>query len=437
MTSTTTNLHKQETASWDWDVGERKIVGIRDCSAPFQWMEEFQASPDGEHIATVAKTDDETFSVCENGCLWDMPCERIWQLGYGPDGRLAALVALDGEWTVAVAGQTWEATYGFLWKTLRSADGQVIAAAAQQDMQYGMVVNGKPWETFFENANQFALSQAGDHSAAVVQSKTFGQADIHAYQEGCYTVAVDGEAWSRDFVNAWTPVFNPQGDRVAAQVRTSLYDYTIAVNGQTWNRAFGGVWAPLFSPEDTSVVAPVRERGKWGMAKNGDIIWKPVFDQCWHQQFAQDGSLWALVAPKYGCFTLAHEGKAWKTCLPVVTDLVLAPVSGRAAALGKDDQDQWRIMTDDRLWPGHYDMAWPGVFSPDGEHLAAKVDRAGKQGFVLDGREWDASFDQAWDPVFGPDSDKVLLRYIKDDAYYRQVVRLEDWTAQGRGGSHG
>jgi len=428
MTKTNTNLPNQKRGSWDWDVGEKKIVTTTYCSTQFEWIEEFQVSPDGEKIAMVAKVGGFEFSVCEKGDIWDPPYEKIWQLGYGPDGRLVALVAQDGEWTVAVDGTTWEETYGFLWKTMFSADGKTVAVAAQQDMQYGMVVNGKPWTGFFENANQFTLSTAGDRSAAVVQTKSFAQADIQAYQAGCYTVAVDGTPWQREFVNAWTPVFSPKGDRVAAQVRTSLYDYTVAVDSQTWARAFAGVWEPLFGPNDKSVVAPVRERGKWGMARNGEIIWEPVFDQCWHQQFSQDGStLWAIVAPKYGAFTLAKDGHAWKTCFPVVTDLVLAPGTARAAALAKDDKDQWTVITDDAPWPGRYAMVWPAIFSPDGNHVAAKVERNGTYTFVLDGRELGESFDKAWNPVFSPEGDKVMLRYIKDDAYFRRVVRLEDF----------
>ncbi len=428
MTKTSTILPDREKVSWDWDVGEKKIVSTSYCSTQFEWIEEFQVSPDGEKIAMVAKVGGFEFSVCEKGDIWDPPYEKIWQLGYGPDGRLVGLVAQDGEWTVAVNGQTWDDTYGFLWKTIFGGDGKVIAVAAQQDMKYGMVIDGKPWKQFFENANQFTLSQKGDKSAAVVQTTSLAQADIQTFQNGCYTVAVDGEPWKRNFVNTWTPVFSPDGSRVAAQVRTSLYDYTVAVDGQTWARGYTGVWTPLFSPEDGAVIAPVRERGKWGMARNGELIWKPMFDQCWHQGFSDDGqNLWAIVAPKYGHFTLAQNGQPWKTCFPVVTDLVVGPSGTRAAALAKDDKDQWTIITDDMFWPGKYAMAWPPVFSPDGHHLVAKVERNSRYTFVVDGREWGESYDQAWNPVFSPDGDKIMLRYIKDDTYFRRVVRLEDF----------
>jgi hypothetical protein len=428
MTKTSTILPDRDKVSWDWDVGEKKIVSTSYCSTQFEWIEEFQVSPDGEKIAMVAKVGGFEFSVCEKGDIWDPPYEKIWQLGYGPDGRLVGLVAQDGEWTVAVDGQTWDDTYGFLWNTMFSGDGKVIAVAAQQDMKYGMVVDGKPWKQFFENANQFTLSRRGDKSAAVVQTTSLAQADIQTFQNGCYTVAVDGEPWKRNFVNTWTPVFSPDGNRVAAQVRTSLYDYTVAVDGQTWAQGYTGVWTPLFSPDDGAVIAPVRERGKWGMARNGELIWKPMFDQCWHQGFSDDGqNLWAIVAPKYGHFTLAQNGQPWKTCFPVVTDLVVGPSGTRAAALAKDDKDQWSIITDDTVWPGKYAMAWPAVFSPDGHHLAAKVERNSRYTFVVNGREWGESYDQAWNPVFSPDGDKLMLRYIKDDAYFRRVVRLEDF----------
>ncbi|MFA7165854.1 MAG: WD40 repeat domain-containing protein, partial [Desulfoplanes sp.] len=146
------------------------------------------------------------------------------------------------------------------------------------------------------------------------------------------------------------------------------------------------------------------------------------------QQFSHDGAaLWAIVAPKYGLFTLARDGVAWKTMFPVVTDLVLSPQGARAAALGKDDNEQWTVMVDDTPWKGRYVMAWPPVFSPDGEHVAVKVERQGAYTFVLDGKEMGEGFEHAWAPVFSPDGTKLMLRYIRDNAYCRRVVEIENF----------
>ena len=265
----------QPETAWDWEIGNKPVLILSSCSSEYTWQEEPYVSPDGEKIANVVNLDDALFGVCVNGELWEENFEKIWGLRFGPDGRLRAIVSRDAEWTLAVDGETWPDWYGFLWDVKLSRDGGVIAAAIQNDMVYGMAVNGRPWSKLFENANNFSMSLDGAASAAVVQTRAFGEADIAAFQEGCYTVAVDGQAWDTNFVNVWTPVFDAEGKQTAAQVRVNLYDYTIALNGKAWARTFQGIWEPIFHPVTGAVIAPVRQAGAWGVAMDGEIIWPP------------------------------------------------------------------------------------------------------------------------------------------------------------------
>ena len=86
------------------------------------------------------------------------------------------------------------------------------------------------------------MTADGSHTAAVVQTKDFSEAEIFKFQEGCYSVAVDGQAWGHNFVNVWGMAFSPDSKHLAAEVRINLYDYTIAVDGEVWNTTYPSIW---------------------------------------------------------------------------------------------------------------------------------------------------------------------------------------------------
>jgi hypothetical protein len=417
-----------ENGQWNWEPGERVIHAVKECDAEVSWLEELHASPDGEQVAAVAKLE-EGYGVCVNGKLWEQTFDRAWHPRYSPDGRLTALVSVDGEWTLAVDGEVWPGTYTYLWNTLFSAKGDTIAACAQVDGEYGMVVNGEVWEQLFDTANEFNLSSDGKRSAAVVLMVSMGQAEIFTYQKGCYSVAVNGEAWDNRFVNAWTPVFDPENKRVAVQTRSTLYDYTIVVDGKPWGKNFPAIWEPRFNPSTGAVVAPVRQAGKWGMAQDGQIIWDPNFYQLWHQLFSPDGKkLYAIGATKYGRWTVVDNGSPWPiTVGDMVEDLTVSADGLRAAAAVKEGA-RWSLMADRSLWNDWYEMIWSPVFSPDSKHLAAKVELPGKRyTVVVNGKPFKQTFDQCWEPVFSPDSRHLLIRAVQDGKFKRIVAGVHDF----------
>lgn len=422
----------QPASTYDWTPGVKEIQDISKCAGECEWMEELYPSPDGEQVARVVKIANEEeaeFGVQVNGQLWESTFEKIWNLRYSPDGRLSALVSEMAEWSLAVDGQAWEENYAFVWGTKFSKSGDVIAACVQADGEYGMLKEGVIWENLYENANNFVLSLSGKDTAAVVQTRNIPQADIDTYQEGCFTVAVNGQPWDKNFVNCWTPVFSPDESKIACQVRHNLLDYTIAVNGESWPVTFNCVWDPAFNPVDGSIVAPVRVGGKWGMAKDGEIIWPAKFVNCWHQQYSADGkNLYAIVAPKYGRWTVAKNGQAWgETFGQMATDLVVSP-DGKHAAIVGQDKGQWGIIADDTRWVGWYDMAYTPVYSPDSKYCAVRVERAGKRfTVVLNGHVFHEEFDQLWDPVFSPEGTMIMLRAVKDGKYIRLVVPVSDF----------
>ncbi|MBU1229779.1 MAG: WD40 repeat domain-containing protein [Proteobacteria bacterium] len=410
---------------WNWEPGQRVILAALKSPEDCAWVEEPHASPDGERLASLAALAEGGFSALVNGEMWENTFEKAWYPRFSPDGRFTAIVQQDGMWTLAVDGAAWEESFDYLWGTEFSAEGDVIAACIQSGGEYGLCLNGAPWETLFENANQPVLSADGQSSAAVVQLESLKPADLDDFHKGVFGVAVNGEAWDANFMNVWTPTFDPQGKNVAAQVRTSLYDYSIAVNGKKWAGNYGCVWEPRFNPASGTVVAPVRVKGAWGLAQDDQIIWEPRFAQCWHQVISQDGkSIAAIVAPQFGQFTVAVNGKPWSVSLPVVTDLSIARQGEVVAALGCADNRDWRVMVDGRLWDGVWDMAWAPVISPSGGHVAVKVERAGRQTVVVNGRVYPREFTKVWEPIFSPDGTKLLIRALDKDAFLRIVAEV-------------
>ena len=411
-----------KTEMWNWEVGQRTIADMTPLSDHI-WQEEVFISPDGEKASAVVCLDSAEFSIRTNESVSENTFEKIWELKHTTSGDLCAYVMQDEEWTMMVDDKPWEEFYGFVWNPLFSKDGNVVATAIQQDMSYGMSVNGQMWENTFENANNFALSPDGKKSAAVVQVKPMGQADLETFRNGIFSIAVNGQAWDNQLMNLWTPVFDNNAYRVAAQVRLTLYDYSIIVDNVLWDATYQGVWNPCFTPDGTHVVAPVRQNGKWGMAKDGQLIWKATYANCWHQQFSADGEkLYAIVAPEYGKFSVAVNDVPWTMRAPVVVDLSVSPDGQRAAALSNATNKDWRVIVDGTAWNGTYNMAWKPVFSPNSQSIGVKVRKNGRYTILINDKAVGGEFDMCCDPIFNEDSTKVLIRGIQNGKVLRIVA---------------
>lgn len=417
----------QDTSGWNWDPGKRVVFDTTKIAGEVQWMEELYVSPDGEKAGCVACTDEAEFGVCVNGEFWEERYEKAVTPKFAPDGRFVVTVSADMEWTLAVDGESWPEGYGFVWKHLFAGDA--IACAVQQDMRYGMSVNGELWETLFENANNFAISADGSKAACAVQVKNMAAADIAAFQAGVYSVAVDGTPWDEVFMNCYTPTFNADGSSVACQVRRTLYDYSIAVDGKVWDSNYQSVWEPVFHPVSGEVYAPVRLAGKWGMAKDGQLVWDAKWTQLWQPQFNADGSnLFAICATDFGKFTVIKNKAPWAVSFPVVRDLVLCPAGRRAAAVATTDSNKtYTVVVDGKPWDTTFDMLFAPVFSPDSNHVAIRGIIGDKWVVAVDGKVCSESFGRTFDPVFSDDSSKVLVKGEQDGKAVRIVADVKDF----------
>lgn len=410
-------------SAWDWEVGQKTVV---DSLSPLEghgWQEEPYVSPDGETVAAVVQVDEGEFSIRTNDSVWENTFEKIWGLRYSPDGRLTALCQQDMEWGVAVDGEMMGEATDYVWDVKFSEDGSTIAYMYKGMEQYGVAVNGTPWEELFENVNQYQITPDGQNNVAVAQVESLGQADIEGFKKGIYTVVVNGKRWANKYLNVWTPTFDQAGRRVAAQVRTGVHDYTIAVDDQPWPETFNQVWEPAFHPSGQFVVAPARVAGKWGVVKDGSMVWKPRYAQCLSLTFSEDGNkLWAIVGTSYGQFTACCNDAPWGESFPSVHDLVVAPNGERAAILASERNANFRVVVDGTPWAGTYDMAWPVVFSDDSRNAATMVEQDGRYTILVNGKAFERDFDRVWPPIFSEDGSKVLIRAIENNSFVRIVA---------------
>lgn len=413
-----------EKIEWNWEISKKQIAHISKSETEIQWREESQVSPDGEKIAAIVNIDAMDFGICVNNEILEEHYERAWKLHFAPNGQLICLVTLDEEPTISIDGEAIEERFGFVWQPM-FAKG-TLAAAIQNDMEYGMYHNGKIWDNLFINANNFVLSKSGKTTAACIQTEEFGQADIQKFQSGLFSVAVNGTPWKSKFVNTWTPAVSNNDELVAVQIRKDLYRYSIAVNDRAWHQDFSMIWEPIFHPKTNDVYAPVRINGKWGIARNGHLAdsWQPSFSQLWHCKFNADGSILAAIgSPSYGKWTVVINGKPWHSQASyMVTDLTMSEDGSTITVLTKNELNRWSVMVNDKAWSTSCEMAYPPIISDNGEYVAVKMERNGRQTIVVNDKPYSEDFRQVWEPVFSPENNKILIKALNDNGEYIRIV---------------
>jgi len=416
-----------ERKKWNFET-KNKTIPIAGLSDGFSWIEEFYVSPDGEKVAAIAATTDETFkvvSVSENSREDWEEFDKIWRLRFLPDGRLYAFVLKDEEWTVAIDGKTWETGFDYIWKPLVRNNGKSIAVSVNNGGDYAMALNGEPWETGFVNITNSAISNNGDKTAACVQVESAGEGEIFKFQQGLFTVAVDGKPWDTKFVNVWDMTFSDDGASLAAEVRTNLYDYTIAVDGNIWDHHYQAVWKPIFKPNSTSVVAPVRVGGKWGLAIDGKMAWDAQFLQCRQPQFSPDGSkLVAIVSPAYGKWTMALDGDNWTSLFDTyLIDPTFSEDSRTLAAICMN-AGHVSLVVNDTVWSNTFDLIEDFSVSSNGENIVAVGKKDGRYSIVINDKIIQENLTKVWKPVFNEEGSKVILKTLEGNTYLRSVFTI-------------
>ncbi len=410
--------------TWDCETSEKQIP-IKEWQDTFNWVEDFQVSPDGEKVAAIVNQDEAEFSVCVNGEVWDDTFEKAWSLKFTPQSIPMALVAKDDEWTACVNGTCWEDTFDFIWGLTASDDGTFIGAAIQMDMTYGLAVNGQAWETLYENIGSMTLNRYGS-AAAVVQADRMAQADIDTFSSGIYCAAVDGVVQSEKYMNVWDLTFDDQGKQIAYAIRKDRSHYTLAVDKTPWQNTFQSVWNPVFIENGQSVIVSARKNGKWRLYKDDNPFWQSSFGQMWKLTLnEQKNKIAAVVSDKFGHWTVCENERVWDFhCNTMISDLFYSENGDQLIAVCKNN-DSWDIVINSKPWGLQASKLWKPVISSNGQWCATRMEKNKKQWLVVNGTVCKASFDQLFDPVISQDNSKILIKSINNGIYSRQVLELE------------
>ena len=79
-----------------------------------------------------------------------------------------------------------------------------------------------------------------------------------------------------------------------------------------------------------------------------------------------------------------------------------------------------------REYKGKYFDRLISFNTKQGQQVLARAENNGRFVILTNGRKYHRQFHKLWDPVFSPDGKNVLLKYIEDDKYCRQVVPVEE-----------
>ena len=68
--------------SWDWQPDRKVVANLSQLSSSYAGINEFAASPDGQVLAALVKTEDDQFTVWVNGREWPDKFELAWYLRF-------------------------------------------------------------------------------------------------------------------------------------------------------------------------------------------------------------------------------------------------------------------------------------------------------------------------------------------------------------------
>lgn len=415
--------------AWNWQPGPRPALSLAALADTAELIE-LCPSPDGTRLAAVvADGDGMRLRILGPGAddvvQWPETWERVRQLRWSDDGKLAALIGQDFEWTVVEDGEAWSESYEFVWDLRRRADGGTVAAV-KTDEGYTPACGGRLWERRFPMIREFCLAPgAPQRVACTVQAEPRTEADVAAFAAGLWSLAIDGQLWPRRFVNVWEPVLSLDGERAAALVRLSRTDHTVAVDGEPWGRTFDCAWGPSFTPTG-AVVAPVKADGGWTLACDGQPVWDRRFVQLWRQRVDARGEVVAVAAPEFGRWTVVRDGRCWQRSWDEwVGTPVTAPGSDRRVAAAVKDGGRWAVAVDGEVWNVDGSRLQGPVIAGEGGAVVAAVERDGLWRLAVDGRMAGPTWARLWPLAVSPDGRAVLVRGLDEQQQYlSQVVDL-------------
>jgi len=372
------------------DDGEKVAAVVRNAERRFTtcvngepWEETFERvyslrfTPDNRLISVALR--DYEWSVNIDHEMWEGKFDFVWNLTVSSDGKNIALnVNKDNMNGVCLNGKIWENMFFESRDCIMSPDGTKTASHVLTKRRveldnvgfmkgnWSLAIDGTPWDATFINIWGGTFSSDGNHVAACVR---MGMA--------LYTIAVDGKPWSQTFPAVWEPVRKPGSNDFVAPVQTPK-GWTMAMDGKPIWGNFSQVWRPVFTADGNRLAAAVAAGyGKWTVAVDGSA-WKTVFNQLvMIPVFSADGKKVAAAVKDHGAWTVVMEDSPWQEKYDNVWDPVFSPAGDKVAAK-VERNGKYFLAVNGKIGKNGYESLWSPVFSPDGSKLLVRCVDNGK-----------------------------------------------------------
>ena len=225
--------------------------------------------------------------------------------------------------------------------------------------------------------------------------------------------------WKKKFPQVRELVPSDDGEKIATVVRTENKRYTSCINGEAWEETFERMYSLKFNPENQLISLSLRDY-EWSL-NVGREMWEEKFDYLWNLTLSPDGkSIGVNIRTGEMTSGACLNGTAWENKFPVAADLIMSPDGKRTASHVQVERlatldnvaflkQIWTIAVDGIPWSRNFINLWGGIFSDDGNHVAAAVRTDMSQYTIaVDGTPWEQVYGAVWEPVFKPGTADVV-----------------------------
>jgi len=228
--------------------------------------------------------------------------------------------------------------------------------------------------------------------------------------------------WKEKYIDVRELTPSPDGEKIAGIVQPETRKFTLCVNGETWEDLFDRMYSLRFNLENQPICL-VYSDYQWTVAigDKGETRWENTFDMMWNLTLSADTKSIAVnVRTPEMTQGVCLNDQPWENFFVEVRDVILSPDGQRAATRVQINprreldifwfyEKNYTIAVDGEAWANSFMAIYGGVFSDDGNHVAACImtDLA-KYTVVVDGKPWDKEFSGCWEPIFVPGSSDVI-----------------------------
>ena len=154
------------------------------------------------------------------------------------------------------------------------------------------------------------------------------------------------------------------------------------MNGEPWEETFERVYSLKFNPDNQLISFALRDY-EWSVNIDHEM-WEERFDYVWNLTVSPDGKSIAVDISKDNMTSVCLNGKTWENMFFETRDVAMSPDGTKTAAHvlmnRREELDNvgfmkknWTVAVDGTPWDTKFINVWGGVFSSDGNHVAACV----------------------------------------------------------------